>query len=48
MNFQVVAAMAMVRNSVGSDGYVSDEIITSRLKVTNQVEISRDLREGFK
>ena len=32
-NVQVVGAMAMVRNSVGSDAYVSDEIITSRAGV---------------
>ena len=30
---KVVAAMAMVRNSVGSDAYVADEIITSRAGV---------------
>ena len=29
-NVKVVGAMAMVRNSVGSDCYVSDEIVTSR------------------
>ena len=30
---KVVAALAMVRNSVGSDAYVADEIITSRAGV---------------
>merc|ERR1712025_220696 len=34
---KVVAAMAMVRNSVGSDAYVSDEIITSRAGVRLRV-----------
>lgn len=29
-NIKVVGAMAMVRNSAGSNAYVSDEIITSR------------------
>ena len=29
-NIKVIGAMAMVRNSVGSNAYVSDEIITSR------------------
>ena len=27
---KVVGVMCMVRNSVGADGYVADEIITSR------------------
>lgn len=34
---EVVGAMAMVRNSVGSDAYVSDEIITSRAGVRIRV-----------
>ena len=34
---QVVAAMAMVRNSVGADCYVADEIITSRAGVRLRV-----------
>jgi len=34
---KVVAAMAMVRNSVGSDAYVADEIITSRAGVRLRV-----------
>ena len=29
-NIKIIGAMAMVRNSVGSNAYVSDEIITSR------------------
>ena len=29
-NMKVIGAMAMVRNSAGSNAYVSDEIITSR------------------
>jgi len=36
-NVKVVAAMAMVRNSVGSNAYVSDEIITSRAGVRLRV-----------
>ena len=35
--FQVVGAMAVVRNSVGSNCYVSDEIITSRAGVRIRV-----------
>ena len=34
---QVVGAMAVVRNSVGSNCYVSDEIITSRAGVRIRV-----------
>ena len=34
---RVVAAMAMVRNSVGSNCYVADEIITSRAGVRLRV-----------
>ena len=34
---QVVAALCMVRNSVGSNCYVSDEIITSRAGVRLRV-----------
>merc|ERR1712227_858287 len=34
---KAVAAMAMVRNSVGSDAYVADEIITSRAGVRLRV-----------
>jgi leucyl aminopeptidase len=34
---EVVGAMAMVRNSVGSDAYVSDEIVTSRAGVRVRV-----------
>eukprot|EP00096_Caligus_rogercresseyi_P015353 TRINITY_DN779_c0_g1_i1.p1 TRINITY_DN779_c0_g1~~TRINITY_DN779_c0_g1_i1.p1 ORF type:complete len:515 (-),score=181.97 TRINITY_DN779_c0_g1_i1:11-1555(-) len=36
-NLKVVVGMAMVRNSVGSNCYVSDEIITSRSGVTIRV-----------
>ncbi len=36
-NVKVVGAMAMVRNSVGSNAYVSDEIITSRAGVRIRV-----------
>lgn len=36
-NVEVVGAMAMVRNSVGSNAYVSDEIITSRAGVRVRV-----------
>jgi hypothetical protein len=36
-NVKVVGAMAMVRNSVGSNCYVSDEIITSRAGVRIRV-----------
>ena len=34
---QVISSMAMVRNSVGSECYVSDEIITSRAGVRIRV-----------
>ena len=34
---KVVAAMAMVRNSCGNNGYVSDEIITSRFGVRMRI-----------
>ena len=36
-NVKVVGAMAMVRNSIGSNAYVSDEIITSRAGVRIRV-----------
>merc|ERR1712241_237237 len=36
-NVKVIGAMAMVRNSVGSNAYVSDEIITSRAGVRLRV-----------
>ncbi|TRY70935.1 hypothetical protein TCAL_05929 [Tigriopus californicus] len=36
-NVKVVGALAMVRNSCGSDGYVSDEIITTRAGVRLRV-----------
>ncbi|KAK8751178.1 hypothetical protein OTU49_013277, partial [Cherax quadricarinatus] len=36
-NLKVIGSMAMVRNSVGSDCYVSDEIITSRAGVRVRV-----------
>ena len=36
-SFQVVAALAMVRNSVGANCYVADEIITSRAGVRIRV-----------
>merc|ERR1719411_1097975 len=36
-NLKVVGAMAMVRNSVGSECYVADEIITSRAGVRVRV-----------
>lgn len=32
-NIRVLGALCMVRNSVGSDSYVSDELITSRAGV---------------
>lgn len=35
--FQVIGSMAMVRNSVGSECYVADEIITSRAGVRVRV-----------
>ncbi|CAB4055847.1 CARP [Lepeophtheirus salmonis] len=43
-NLKVVVGMAMVRNSVGSNCYVSDEIITSRAGVRIRVE-KKALRE---
>ena len=36
-NVKIVCAMAMVRNSVGSDAYVADEIFTSRAGVRLRV-----------
>jgi len=36
-NVEVVGAMAMVRNSVGANAYVSDEIVTSRAGVRIRV-----------
>ena len=36
-NVKVIGAMAMVRNSIGSDAYVADEIITSRAGVRLRV-----------
>ena len=36
-SIQVVAALAMVRNSVGANCYVADEIITSRAGVRIRV-----------
>jgi len=36
-NVKIIGAMAMVRNSVGSNAYVSDEIITSRAGVRIRV-----------
>ena len=36
-NVKVVGAMAMVRNSVGEECYVADEIITSRAGVRIRV-----------
>merc|ERR1712045_292185 len=36
-NVKIIGAMAMVRNSVGSNAYVSDEIITSRAGVRLRV-----------
>ena len=36
-NVKVIGAMAMVRNSVGEECYVSDEIITSRAGVRIRV-----------
>merc|ERR1712050_284181 len=36
-NIKVVGAMCMVRNSVGSNAYVADEIITSRAGVRLRV-----------
>ena len=36
-NIKVIGAMAMVRNSVGSNAYVADEIITSRAGVRLRV-----------
>ena len=37
VSVQVVAALAMVRNSVGANCYVADEIITSRAGVRIRV-----------
>ena len=39
---KVVSAMAMVRNSVGQDCYVADEIITSRAGDTDQYHVNDD------
>ncbi len=36
-NIKVVAALCMVRNSVGENSYVADEIITSRAGVRIRV-----------
>ena len=36
-NLKVVGAMAMVRNSIGSDCYVVDEIVTTRAGVRVKV-----------
>ena len=36
-NVDVVGALCMVRNSVGSDAYVADEIVTSRAGVRIRV-----------
>lgn len=36
-NLKVIGRMAMVRNSIGADGYVADEIITSRAGVRVRV-----------
>lgn len=43
-NLKVVGAMCMVRNSVGSDAYVADEIITSRAGV--RIRIGNTDAEG--
>lgn len=43
-NIEVVGAMCMVRNSVGSNAYVSDEIITSRAGV--RIRIGNTDAEG--
>lgn len=37
LQLQVIGSMAMVRNSVGSECYVADEIITSRAGVRIRV-----------
>ena len=34
-NIKVIGAMAMVRNSIGENAYVSDEIVTSRAGKVN-------------
>ena len=36
-NVKVIGAMAMVRNSIGSNAYVADEIVTSRAGVRLRV-----------
>merc|ERR1711970_746780 len=36
-NIKVIGAMAMVRNSVGANAYVADEIITSRAGIRIRV-----------
>ena len=36
-NIKVIGAMAMVRNSIGSNAYVADEIVTSRAGVRLRV-----------
>ena len=43
-NVEIVGAMCMVRNSVGSNAYVSDEIITSRSGV--RIRIGNTDAEG--
>nr|XP_006824473.1 PREDICTED: uncharacterized protein LOC100375552 [Saccoglossus kowalevskii] len=43
-NIKVIGAMSMVRNSVGADAYVSDEILTSRAGV--RVRIGNTDAEG--
>lgn len=43
-NIEIVGAMCMVRNSVGSDAYVADEIITSRAGV--RIRIGNTDAEG--
>ncbi len=45
-NLKVVGAMAMVRNSVGSNAYVADEIITSRAGV--RIRVGNTDAEGLR
>ena len=45
-NLKVIGAMAMVRNSVGSNAYVADEIITSRAGV--RIRVGNTDAEGLR
>ena len=45
-NLKVIGALAMVRNSVGSNAYVADEIITSRAGV--RIRVGNTDAEGLR